>query len=464
MTPYVLQKYLTDLISSEQVAAERTKHLNVKLHFVPLNTDILIDTIGKYVVAESEAEGMKVIHNVRSKLIKSLKGYAKIRLVSKNGHIYHNGTKLTQHDIRSKKLVPALVEDHSGSVQGLLATSYNAAQSNVIKLLNDMVKQGEIPGLSNITFDAGHTVHAGYGFTAPSSNVANKAIDAMNSVIGFYRGKSALSGDLADLQLGEASNYKVKKLASLTKRTSSDIQEFLSIHTEYASLLDTHVSKNFMKGLLSVSANLVFIQESGENQTWGRTFEASALKFLRKALLDLHFSKNFKEEAISQVVAALTNKPVKRTSKTISTKTKIGSDKKATIGNVILPKFTAEPRNPATNRKLGPSLASLQLIINQHLPHVISANMGDQPEPGGQRRILNYRTGRFANSAEVERLTMSKDGMVTAFYSYMKNPYATFSEGGRQYKSSRDPKKLISESIHEIARQYVGNRMRAVVV
>jgi len=63
----------------------------------------------------------------------------------------------------------------------------------------------------------------------------------------------------------------------------------------------------------------------------------------------------------------------------------------------------------------------------------------------------------------VERLSESRQGMITAFYSYMKNPYATFSAGGRQQTpKSRDPKLLIAGSIRDIAAAHVGNRLRAV--
>jgi hypothetical protein len=105
------------------------------------------------------------------------------------------------------------------------------------------------------------------------------------------------------------------------------------------------------------------------------------------------------------------------------------------------------------------NLTNLQNLINQQLQDVISANMGD----GNRRDLLNYRTGRLAGSAKVEYMSESRAGMITAFYSYMKNPYATFSEGGRrQYPRSRDPKLLISKSIREIAAQQVGNRLRTV--
>jgi hypothetical protein len=105
------------------------------------------------------------------------------------------------------------------------------------------------------------------------------------------------------------------------------------------------------------------------------------------------------------------------------------------------------------------NLVNLQNLINQSLVERVKANMGR----GERRDVLNLRTGRFAESVKVERMTESRQGMITAFYSYMKNPYATFSEGGRQSSpKSRDPKLLIAKSIREIATQQVANRLRSV--
>lgn len=107
------------------------------------------------------------------------------------------------------------------------------------------------------------------------------------------------------------------------------------------------------------------------------------------------------------------------------------------------------------------SLANLQMLINSQLQNVISANMGN----GDDRRILNYRTGRFAASANVERMSQSREGAITAYYSFMKNPYQTFQPGFAQGSPvSRDPKLLVSKSIREIAATKVGNRLRAVLV
>lgn len=117
--------------------------------------------------------------------------------------------------------------------------------------------------------------------------------------------------------------------------------------------------------------------------------------------------------------------------------------------------FSQKTVSPVNN------LTSLQALLDKHLQDVVSANMGN----GSDRRVLNYRTGRLAASAKVERLTQSRDGFVTAYYTYMKNPYATFSEGGRQqYPKSRDPKLLISKSIREIAETVAVTRMRSVLI
>lgn len=121
-------------------------------------------------------------------------------------------------------------------------------------------------------------------------------------------------------------------------------------------------------------------------------------------------------------------------------------------------------RTPHINSTVGErhvGLTSIQTLLNRHLQDVVSANMGN----GNARNVLNYRTGRLAASAKVERVSQSKEGMISAFYTYMRNPYGTFSEGGRQqHPRSRDPKTLISKSIKEIAATMMVTRMRAVLV
>lgn len=136
-------------------------------------------------------------------------------------------------------------------------------------------------------------------------------------------------------------------------------------------------------------------------------------------------------------------------------------------GKIKLPQTTKTSSDTVAMSNMGNTtvapvnLLNLMNIINTHLQNVISSNMGD----GSSKNVLNYRTGRFAASAQVERLSYGKEGTITAFYNYMKNPYATFSAGGKQSKpTSRDPKILISASIREIAQTIVSNKLRAVAI
>jgi len=132
---------------------------------------------------------------------------------------------------------------------------------------------------------------------------------------------------------------------------------------------------------------------------------------------------------------------------------KFSLPKSSVSGGSVSMSMADQPMAPAVD------LINLQQIINAQLQDVISANMGD----GRSRTVLNYRTGRLAGSARVDSMSTSRQGMITAFYSYMKNPYATFSDGGKQsLPKSRDPKLLISTSIREIAQQIVSNKLRAV--
>lgn len=142
--------------------------------------------------------------------------------------------------------------------------------------------------------------------------------------------------------------------------------------------------------------------------------------------------------------------------------TKTAKNKVAKIKRAVN-KQLANLKSPNTLRSIKgqfTSLASLQTLLNMALTDQIRKNMGT----GTREDILNYRTGRFAESVKVNRLSQSREGMISAFYSYMKNPYATFSASGQQgVPQTRDPKALISKSIREVLSTQVTNRMRAVL-
>ena len=151
---------------------------------------------------------------------------------------------------------------------------------------------------------------------------------------------------------------------------------------------------------------------------------------------------------------------IKSANKKTTRSSKSSATAKTTPGKASLPKTGGATGIPSyTPTSPAPNIYNLKDLINSQLQDVISANMGN----GRDQNVLNYRTGRLASSAKVESLSVSRQGMITAFYSYMKNPYATFSDGGKQsIPKSRNPKLLISKSIRQIAQQLAIDKMRAV--
>jgi hypothetical protein len=196
-----------------------------------------------------------------------------------------------------------------------------------------------------------------------------------------------------------------------------------------------------------------------------KIFGTSELSQIALSLIKVRSSPNIPEDIGSVIASNIKGELHPSTAKTVPL-VDITTPIKKIRKKIVLSKNNTEDLRLDNNqlRTQGGqfySLTSLHQLINSLLTKTIKENMGT----GSRRDILNLRTGRFAESVKVERLTQSREGMITAFYSYMRNPYATFSEGGRQERpKSRDPKLLISKSIREIAETQVKNRLRAVLV
>lgn len=107
-----------------------------------------------------------------------------------------------------------------------------------------------------------------------------------------------------------------------------------------------------------------------------------------------------------------------------------------------------------TRLKVGQSPASAPLALiaqlNRELPGVVAKKM-TSPK-------LNYRTGRFASSVRVTDVVTTKQGYPSFGYTYQKYPYQTFEPGFAQGDPDRDPRKLINESIREIAAKFAIGR------
>jgi len=233
---------------------------------------------------------------------------------------------------------------------------------------------------------------------------------------------------LTDLVIAKAA--ELEKLPSGKELANLITADARSLNVLANSLINTKGSPSLLE---SVELNIRNILKTG------KTLPVVVTKVTKSN------KKSSKDKQVEEV-----NKTFKKVSSALQkAKTEIDKQNKLS-GKAIVPGI----KSVNTSR----SLTSLQSLINQHLQNVISANMGS----GTEKRILNYRTGRFAESAKVESMSQSRQGMITAFYSYMKNPYQTFEPGFKQGSpKTRDPKLLISQSIREIAATRVGNQLRA---
>lgn len=172
-------------------------------------------------------------------------------------------------------------------------------------------------------------------------------------------------------------------------------------------------------------------------------------------LAELKGSKSIMDMIEDIIFATLEGK--KYTAKTNTRAKKKISSNVSTKKRIVKPLYniaTVNIRGRASQRlKQGGKFASLQGLIaqiNNELHDRIRANMGK----GSAKTILNYRSGRFARSAKLLKLDITRENAITAIYTYMKYPYQTFEPGFRQGQiRTRDPRAMIQKSMREVINQ-----------
>lgn len=278
--------------------------------------------------------------------------------------------------------------------------------------------------------------------------LSNQGSGDLSRALGFVAILRDIGSSSAGKEPGDIRNISVD-IDNIASKLNKLYKNYNNNRKTVAQALNNFkgMPKDFLIDLESSDTIRTFIKKTLVASLDVKAPKVTPLKIKHKdvSIKDIDTSQSIR---LGNEIKQLSNK-VKSSLQKLKTN-KSGSTKGST-GQAL--NLKTEPRSAAIN------LINLQNLINQQLQDVISANMGD----GRQRNVLNYRTGRLAASAKVEYMSQSRQGMITAFYSYMKNPYATFSQGGRQENpKSRDPKLLIGRSIREIAQTQVTNALRAV--
>lgn len=121
------------------------------------------------------------------------------------------------------------------------------------------------------------------------------------------------------------------------------------------------------------------------------------------------------------------------------------------IGRAVVAKGSQrQARKSRNTTKTMESPIALRNLLNEMLPQMVASKMTPP--------ALQFRTGRFANSARVENVNIGPRGGIDVDYTYMKNPYETFEPGNRQGSTQRDPRKIIGASIRELAMGILGKQ------
>lgn len=107
------------------------------------------------------------------------------------------------------------------------------------------------------------------------------------------------------------------------------------------------------------------------------------------------------------------------------------------------------------SRKAGKSAASMPMteMVARFNARITQEVLGNMESPA-----LVSRTGRFAQSVRVTDAIKTPRGFNSVGYTYQRNPYQTFEMGGAQGDPDKDPRKIIEQSMRDIAVSFAMGR------
>lgn len=363
-----------------------------------------------------------------------------------------NSPEFTELYTRKRSVGAILVDSGASSSFFIVAKNFDAIR----RFISDHVSNN--PLIKATRFGSTSTrskVDIGHIPTEDNENLQSPLESKLQSIVSYSQAQGAGSVSSPHIRIAAAAN--------------TALRELYDIQAEFNYSFKNTAPENIAAARTSIlgSGYLVVTLHTKAKNNHFSTLES---KLYNKLLYELgkiaqdfpNFSgsNTIAQDVVAKFFNIISGKPQAALAKhrVQASKTKISNPLK---GMAVKAKFASMQVLPKVELVQQESLAPLQKLLQDSLAQRVKQNMGD----GSRKDILNLRSGRFAESTKVTRLSKSREGMITAFYTYMKNPYATFSQGGKQgHPKSRDPKLLISKSIREIAATQVSNRMRAVLV
>lgn len=322
-----------------------------------------------------------------------------------------------------------------------IVTSFRGS-INIVKnaILNSLESQGVITKKQKIDVKA--KIHKGHG------------------VIGGAVSEVQVAGSLASItkeeyELLESNLNSFFKEADVSKIRQRQITSLMTNYSMVVTKKGALRADYFSTVTFQVGTENTGVDAKAEKEV--KTIFRNFLKSIE--LESLEGSSTLTEKAEKAIVDAIASQ-IKDPNIRVRINPKIRNAKLNSSGKVILNQKPEKPRvrvmagtsliASKTRVQKSYSLSSLIPLFNSQLPKTVAKNMGDP--------ALVYRTGRFASGVRVTDIRETPKGFPSIGYTYQKYPYQTFEPGFAQGSVDRDPRRLIDQSIREIAAQYAIGR------
>lgn len=435
-----------DLIQSK-FSSFIKKGISINPHFVPLNFKVLHRSLGGLVQAGTNIANIKKFGDTLFNYVRSK--YSNTIVLKQNSFTVNGKDNITLSELMTK-FTPALVFTNNNSKDNFAGVLFNSYNSAGAELLNDSIQRKVLAEL-NSALGPDSQIDLAYILRGEEGSNQSQA-KSLKNFFGIFNSISNNSINVAGTSLpNDKSGLVHSKMVVESLLKDYAVYEERALGT-YSVSIDKEVS-NFVA---TIKANILIIHDSKVKEQVKEVLHSNSfLSSMGKIIPNLLQKKgSFIENITSRIRSIFTGKKVASTVESSKTTGKVGKGKihtKLTEARGVNSEFIIPPAFV--------SLTNLQNLINKNLHNYIQERMGD----GNSTSLLNYRTGRLAKSFEVTGISQTRDGSLSAFFTYMKYPYATFSRGGVQSEPrSRDPVLLGERAIRDIATEIIGTRLRAI--
>ena len=422
------------------------KGISINPHFVPLNLKLLERSLGG--IIKNDTGKSFDFRRFRDSIHNYIRGKFQNTIILRNDIFLVNGKNNVLLGDLISKYTPALVFTNNNSKGNLVGVLFSSYQSAGAELLNADISQKIMSELSYV-FSADSGVDLAYILREEENSTDGQKI---KNFFGIFNSISQNTVNVAN------TNIPSNKAGVLQSKmmVESLLKDYAIYEERRLGTYSMSISKEVSNFVTSIKANIIILHDSKAKQEVKTILESSGIvDKISKMLPDLRvFKSSFIQDIKTKIRNTFLGKPNKASKESAKASSKISSTKintKVTTAKGVNSEFIIPPAFI--------SLTNLQNILNNNLFQEVKQHMGD----GSRSDILNYRTGRLAKSFQVTGVSQDRGGALTAFFTYMKYPYATFAPGGVQGNpTTRNPVLLGEAAIRDIARDILKQRLRSV--